>query len=86
MIEIIPGISPNAESAYAEREAKRAARLAALPRIRFFHDREWATHHDGYEVGVMWGKNMNAAEGELIYRRKLSLHYCFRFKFDWRWS
>lgn len=63
--------------------AMRKARIAAMPRVRFCYDRDrdW-DYGAGKVIGVYWGKNPNAAEGEFIYQRCIEL--CWSFHFDVR--
>ncbi|PWT72138.1 MAG: hypothetical protein C5B60_09930 [Chloroflexi bacterium] len=62
----------------AIRDAERAATIKAMPRIRFFCGRDWCHGPDTFHLGVWWGKDANAGEGELVYQHWLTLRWRFR--------
>lgn len=54
------------------------ARIETMPRVQFVCGRDWMRGPYGYEFGVLWDRNLDAKEGEWIYRRRMIL--CWRFR------
>jgi hypothetical protein len=55
--------------------AKQRAQIEAMPRWRFVHEKDWCTGPNIYAIGFLWGRNFDATEGELIYRKRLLLKF-----------
>lgn len=62
----------------AEVAAMRRANIEAMPRVRFVCGRDW--YSDQFHIGLYWGKNLDASEGDLVYLRRfvLSLRFSLR--------
>jgi hypothetical protein len=61
--------------------SKRRSQIAALPRVKFVCGRDWAYGPEGYKIGVMWRRNFDAGEGEMVYSKRWLL--CLRWRFSW---
>ncbi len=59
------------------------ARIEAMPRVRFLCGRNWYYGPHEYELGVLWGKNLEAAEGDMVYQREFVLRFSFHFRLAW---
>lgn len=63
----------------AEIEARRAA-IRALPRISFFHGKDWRTSWTVTEVE--WGRNVDAGPAKFEYRHAARIVWRFAFRLN----
>lgn len=59
-------------------------RIKTMPRVLFVCGRDWMVGPDHFELGVLWGKDRNAAPCERVYRKHVLLRWSFRFRLDAR--
>lgn len=60
----------------------RAARIAAMPRVKILCGRDWGYGPTSYSFGAMWDKDPAPDEGAYIYRRRVVLHLTFRLTLE----
>lgn len=56
---------------------ERRKRIEAMPRVHWICRRNWLYSHT-WTLGAMWGKRLDAAEGEIVYAHELSISLDFR--------
>lgn len=64
--------------------AARRAFIASKPKIHFVWQRAWECAPDMWRIGVYWGRDLDAPEGTMIYRRRWTLLVKFRLSIDQR--
>ena len=68
----------------ADWAASRRAAIEKMPRWRFYAGRALDRGRDDYMVALHWRKCLDAAEGEIIYRKWIVLRLRFRLNIDRR--
>ncbi len=69
---ILDGFWEEDRAIESAREALRRAKIQEMPRVKFFCGRNVYTEF--FRIGAIWGKNLDAGEGELVYQHEIMFH------------
>lgn len=70
-------LAEHCEQRLRERACEHRAYIAKLPRMLWFCERDLLAGPHVFRIGVYWDKKLDAAEGELVYRRAIVLRWSF---------
>ena len=61
----------------------RRAFIETLPRMKLVCGRDLERGWDAYSFGFLWGRNLEAVEGEWVYRHRFVIRLTFRLRVFW---